>query len=472
MDSATNDNDDGKGPFCILRHGRKSHTWGELRQASQHTVRDPTVSWLGDNIDPTRSPLNEVLVGTGDVVEDVRVRLTAVGLTPKAGQVVARELLLSASHAHFAGLGQTGRDGDWDQDRLTAWKTATVDFLKGEFGDNLVTVSLHLDESVPHAHCWVTTAVNVEKKSRGRPRKDGTRPAAVMGWTLNHDRVIGSGKDAFGNRQDRYADAMAPLGLKRGQRHSKAHHQPIREFYAQLPAKLAAAEAEYEAAREFRIKAEQDAIRADILRQAGEMATQKARQAQVAAERSRQAAEVRQREVEEVLARASLIEQDQRAALAVVHNEKLVLADDKARMAEFMERQGQAAAFEQYRADSLAVANLRNGKGKEWEAYEKSLRTYADDLKRHGAWRDAMTRRADKPLRFLLEAGAQALGHTSIAVNPARFVSDGIRAWLRLVGGEELVRLHRIVVGWMREIWAVATEIVIEPRHREREWER
>jgi hypothetical protein len=51
-------------------------------------------------------------------------------------------------------------------------------------------------------------------------------------------------------------------------------------------------------------------------------------------------------------------------------------------------------------------------------------------------------------------------------------VTDGIRAWLRLVGGEELLQLHRAVVGWMREIWAVAIEIAIEPRQRGREWER
>ena len=97
---------------------------------------------------------------------------------------------------------------------------------------------------------------------------------------------------------------------------------------------------------------------ADILRQAGEMVAQKARQAQAAAERSRDITRARQHEVEEAVARASLIEQDQRAALAAIQNEKLVLADDKARMAEFMERLGQTAAFEQYRADSLAIADL------------------------------------------------------------------------------------------------------------------
>jgi len=259
----------------------------------------------------------------------VRVRLAAVGLEPKVGQVVARELLVSASHTYFAGPGQTGRDGDWDQDRLMAWKTETVAFLREEFGANVVTVTLHLDEAVPHAHVWVTTAVKVEKKGRGCPRKDGTKAAPVMGWTLNHDKVIGSGKDAFSERPDRYANAMAPLGLQRGQRHSKAHHQPIRQFYAELEGRVAAAEAEHQAARDLRLKAEQDAIRADILRQGAEHATLLARQAQQAAEDSRKATIAARTEAEESRRRAVQAEQEQIALLANVKGERDTVDDDK-----------------------------------------------------------------------------------------------------------------------------------------------
>ena len=468
---ASNDNGGGGGPFCILRHGRKSHTWGTLRQAAQHTMRDPAVSWLGENIDPARIALNEALVGTGDVVEDVRMRLAAVGLEPKAGQVVARELLVSASHTYFAGPGQTGRDGDWDQDRLTAWKVATVAFLQEEFDDNLVTVTFHLDEAVPHAHVWVTTAVKVEKKGRGRPRKDGTKVAPVMGWTLNHDKVLGSGKDAFSERQDRYANAMAPLGLQRGQRHSKAHHQPIREFYAELPAKLAAAEAERHAARDLRLKAEQDAIRADILRQGAEHATLLARQAQQAAEESRKATLAARTEAEESRRRAVEAEQEQIALLANVKGERDTVDDDKRALGIFVKAHGIEREFDQWRADTKAVAALRQSKGPEWGQYEKSLTAYATDLNQYGTLRDIIVRRADRHLRFLLEVGALTLGHTSIIRNPARLVSDGIAAWLRLVGGNDLVQRHRTVVGWMREIWAAVVDVAIEEpqRHRGRE---
>jgi len=470
---ADNDNNGGGGgPMCILRHGKKAHSMGELRQATQHTVRDPAVSWLGDNIDPARSPLNEILVGTGDVVEDVRTRLAAVGLVPKGGQVVARELLVTASHAYFGGDGHTGRDGDWDQDRLAAWKTATVQFLQGEFGANLVTVTLHLDESVPHAHVWVTTAVNVQKNGRGRPRKDGTKAAPVMGWTLNHDKVMGSGKEAFAARQDRYADAMEPLGLKRGQRQSKAHHKPIRKFYAELEDRVAAAEAERQAAREIRLQAEQDAIRTDILRQGAKHATLLARQAQQAAEASRKATVAARTEAEEARRRAVEIEQEQIALLANVKGERDTVEDDKRALGIFVKGHGIEAEFDQWRADTKAVAALRQNKGPEWGQYEKSLAAYATDLNQYGTLRDIIVRRADRHLRFLLEVGAIALGHSSILRNPARLVTDGIAAWLRLVGGNDLVQRHRTVVGWMREFWVTVVDVAIEEPQRNRGRER
>ena len=471
---ADNDNNDGGGggPFCILRHGRKSHTWGELRQATQHTVRDPAVSWLGDNIDPARSHLNEVLVGTGDVVEDVRTRLATVGLEPKSGQVVARELLVTASHAYFGGDGHTGRDGDWDQDRLAAWKTATVQFLQSEFSANLVTVTAHFDESVPHAHVWVTTAVNVQKNGRGRPRKDGTKVAPVMGWTLNHDKVMGNGKEAFAARQDRYADAMEPLGLKRGQRQSKAHHKPIRKFYAELEERVAAAEAERLAAREIRLQAEQDAIRADIQRQGAEHATLLARQAQLAAEESRKAIIAARTEAEASRRRAVEAEQEQITLLANVKGERDTVEDDKKALGIFVKAHGIEREFDQWRADTKAVAALRQNKGPEWIAYEKSLTAYRTDLNQYGTLRDIIVRRADRHLRFLLEVGAMALGHTSIIRNPARLVSDGIAAWMRIADGADLVQRHRAVIGWMREIWAAVVDVAIEEPQRNRGRER
>ena len=466
------DHADQEEAFAILRHGRKSHTWGELRMAVAHTVRDPSASWLGENIDPERTPLNEILVGSGDVVEDVRGRLNHVGMTPKPNQVVAREVLLSASSTHFAGDGFTGRHGSFQPDRLEQWKNRTVEFLRQEFGDNLCTVVLHVDESVPHIHAWVTTTVNVEKKGRGRPRKDGLRQAPTMGWTMNHDLVFGSGKDAFSSRQDRYADAMEPLGLKRGRRHSQAHHQPIREYYSELESLKATAEAERQFAHELRLRAKADAIEAQIEQKVAATHAEKAQRAQAMAEENLRAAAQQRSEAEAAQIRASNLEREHREARDEVIAIRNNLESDQQQLKRFVERVGQKEAFVQYQADNQAVGNLRRNNGVEWSRYERALKAYADDLRNYGHWRDAMVRRADRHLKFLFEIGAMALGHSSYVSKPSGFVFQGVKAWLHLVGGDELVKIHLAVINWMREVWSTAAVLTREEPRRERGLER
>ncbi|CAA7619253.1 hypothetical protein MTBLM5_30080 [Magnetospirillum sp. LM-5] len=436
-------------------------------------MRDPSVSWLGENIDPARTALNETLVGTGYVVEDVRVRLAAVGLEPKVGQVVARELLVSASHTYFAGPGQTGRDGDWDQDRLTAWKVATVAFLKEEFGANLVTLTAHFDESVPHAHVWVTTAVKVEKKGRGRPRKDGTKSAPVMGWTLNHDLVFGSGKDAFSERQDRYANAMAPLGLQRGQRHSKAHHQPIREYYARIKQHEDAAIDKRVEAHHARNLALMEEGKMTALRQAAELSAAAAKFVKDEADLSLRKAQAAETAAQEAQRRAEAAEQERIVVLAEVRAEHDIVTAQKKDLGTFLERRGLRQEFESWQCDTRAVEALRNGKGdEEWAKYERQLAEYADELKEFGGWQAAMVTRARKRMLYLMEVGAKLLGHVSILVNPSRIVSEGIGAWIRLHGGGSLHQRHRQAVRWLRDTLLTIQDVAMTEPERERGRER
>jgi len=67
-----------------------------------------------------------------------------------------------------------------------------------------------------------------------------------------------------------------------------------------------------------------------------------------------------------------------------------------------------------------------------------------------------------------LRSSAVGPGAHSIIRNPARRVSDGIAAWLRLVGGNDFVQRHRTVVGWMREFWAAMVDVAIEEPQRNR----
>jgi hypothetical protein len=177
-------------------------------------------------------------------------------------------------------------------------------------------------------------------------------------------------------------------------------------------------------------------------------------------------------EAEESRRRAVEAEREQIALLANVKGERDTVEDDKRALGNFVKAHGIEREFDQWRADTKAVAALRQNKGPEWVQYEKSLAAYATDLNQYGTLRDIIVRRADRHLRFLLEVGAMALGHSSIIRNPARLITDGIAAWLRLVGGNDLVQRHRTVVGWMREFWAAMVDIAIEEPQRSRGWER
>ena len=89
---------------------------------------------------------------------------------------------------------------------LDAWKQKNIDWLEKTFGrENIISVVCHEDEMTPHIH-----AVVLPVDDRGR---------------LNASYYIG-GAALLSQMQDSYADAMAIFGLSRGERNSKAVHEP------------------------------------------------------------------------------------------------------------------------------------------------------------------------------------------------------------------------------------------------------
>ena len=99
-------------------------------------------------------------------------------------------------------------------DVFKAWKTANINFLIEEYGkENIVKLELHRDEKTPHFHAIVVPLT-----------KDGR---------LSAKEVVGDRKKlkAF---QDRYAAAMKPFGLERGEEESQNTHITTKEFYQEL----------------------------------------------------------------------------------------------------------------------------------------------------------------------------------------------------------------------------------------------
>lgn len=200
-------------PFAITR-SEKIKTWSQLSKSVGHTMRtsmDPR-QHLADVPEPLR-----VLFGSPDWVNGWKEQVEGMHL---------RKLQQGQSHTlareFFFGMSPEWADGKTSAE-IDAWADANVAWAKERFGaDRLAFAALHLDEQTPHLAVYVKPLTK-DPKGRGN------------GWTLS-DRALGLGghKDALTKLQDDYAAAMAPFGLRRGIKGSKATHQKTSEWRKQM----------------------------------------------------------------------------------------------------------------------------------------------------------------------------------------------------------------------------------------------
>lgn len=186
----------------VVRH-IKHKTLGTIGAAASHTMRKrPT-----PNADP-RKPAPEVWVGSSSPTDDVRAVLPE---KRRKNAVLALEYVLTASPEFFANAPQAEwRAYLWDQ----------LEMLQGYYREeNLVSAVLHLDEKTPHLAVLIV------------PLVDGK---------LNARALIGT-KEACSIVQDLAGEAGKAFGLERGKRGSKARHQDVQSFYADIePARIRA----------------------------------------------------------------------------------------------------------------------------------------------------------------------------------------------------------------------------------------
>lgn len=208
--------------YAILRHAKiKAPLMGA---AVAHNHRTSSVEKI--NIDASQTPLNQVLKGEGTVAERLANKLKTVATKVRKDAVVAVELVLSASPEWFDGLA-TDRKELHAHPKFREWVKASIAWARGEFGKNILDVSLHMDESSPHMHIL---AVPLTKDGRLCAKEVTAKPELIR-------------------RQDGYAKAMEGFGLSRGdpaketkRRHIKLTEKPQGGGKAsELAAQLAAA---------------------------------------------------------------------------------------------------------------------------------------------------------------------------------------------------------------------------------------
>ncbi|EOB3604797.1 plasmid recombination protein, partial [Vibrio vulnificus] len=136
-----------------LRHERKKYS--QLRKVSNHNNRSGDYS--KDHIDESRTHLNRSLYrkhsNAHSLIEQLNMTIEQIPeeLRPKINKnthsqnesVVVLELVLSASPEWFEST---------SKQEFEQWVSLNEKAIKKRFGDNLLSIDLHLDEKTPHFH--------------------------------------------------------------------------------------------------------------------------------------------------------------------------------------------------------------------------------------------------------------------------------------------------------------------------------
>lgn len=178
----------------------KIKTARDLRGSLAHNLRlqdtpnaDPSLSHL--NIEPsTLSTIDQCLSRNNEVLDGVKVRKNAV---------LAHEILVTGSPERMAALTRA--------QQMEYFKDAKQYLDKLHGGQrNLISMSIHFDETTPHCHFIY---------------------APVIDGRLNSRLVIGGHKQRLSELQTEFAEVVgAKHGFVRGIKNSKATHRDLRDL--------------------------------------------------------------------------------------------------------------------------------------------------------------------------------------------------------------------------------------------------
>ncbi|MCX6936459.1 MAG: plasmid recombination protein [Verrucomicrobia bacterium] len=199
-------------PFVIYRVA-KLKTPSAIRGSIAHNAR----TRITPNADSSRTPCNRQLFGFEGLIPTsdaflAKWELVTRDAKRKREAVLVQELFLGASPEFF----DESQPGLHRDNLIAEWTRISLEWLREEFGENLLSATLHLDEKTPHVAAYVVPLA---------PARDGT--------------VWLSGKKLFNpvslvRQQDAYAKKLSSLGLERGVRGSQAEHRTLKSYYGQV----------------------------------------------------------------------------------------------------------------------------------------------------------------------------------------------------------------------------------------------
>lgn len=229
----------------------KLSTFGEIATSAEHTFRErPT-----RNADPKLTPFN---VTTGarssrEVQDAIKSRLDTVIV--KDDSVLCLEYLVTASPQFFK--------IKTHEEIAEYWAKTDAWMVERHGAKNVITTNLQLDESTQHKVYYVVPIVEtIEHKINKRVRasqkdledgiaklgKDGKTPEKIIQIAKPASSKL-SAKHFNGGRRklselqtDFYENVSKSCGLNRGVEGSKAKHQTVKRWYAELEPLIADAE--------------------------------------------------------------------------------------------------------------------------------------------------------------------------------------------------------------------------------------
>ncbi len=199
--------------YAVLRvDRRKAKAMAAIAAASGHQLRTkPT-----PNADPDAPPPFVMFLANGKTPYQAAQHLLEGAERRNRETVLCREIVLSASPSYFR-PGREHLGGVYEPERLKAWASAALAWAKRTWPDQLASMVLHADdEQTAHAHLLVVPRVE---------KPDG-------GWRLNSKAQFD--RERLRELQTSFAEAIAHLGIKRGEPGSKTKHSEVRQFYGAI----------------------------------------------------------------------------------------------------------------------------------------------------------------------------------------------------------------------------------------------
>lgn len=240
-----------------------------LQFVTDGETRTVTV-WVPDNADPSKTADNVELVSREYVNPEgkkyeltlqqaVDKRIQEAGIKIRKGQATCLETIFSGSHDVMIAMSRK---------KLLQWSQDTLKWSQDTWGkENVVSASLHVDETTPHIHMIVVPIVRGQSR-RTRNRQNALKKAKkpFKTYKIDHNKPRLCVNEVYTNTQlyayhDSYAkkvsckynlsrDVMAEPGSKKKHSNSEDHNRQLAVQAAEQQALINELTADYEEKKE------------------------------------------------------------------------------------------------------------------------------------------------------------------------------------------------------------------------------